>query len=43
MKNMYQTHKVFIWIPKHRAQEARISQTLPHGRDVQQREIRVSS
>ena len=35
--------EVCVWIPKLRAHEALISEALPHRRDVQQREVRVSS
>ena len=38
-----QTHEVCVWIPKRRAEEVRVSETLPHRCDIQQREVRVSS
>jgi len=38
-----QTREVCVWIPKYKAGEARISETLPHIRDDQQCEVRVSS
>jgi len=39
----HQTRKVCIWIPKRRAQEARISEASPLRRNVQQREVFTSS
>ena len=39
----HQTREVCVWIPKRRAQEARISEALPHRCDVQQREVHVPS
>jgi len=35
--------EVRVWIPKRRAHEARVSEALPHRRDVQQCKVRVSS
>jgi len=40
---LYQTREVCVWILKHRAKEVSISKTLSHRRNVQQREVRVSS
>ena len=39
---LQKTREVRVWIPKHRAQKAHISEALPHRRDVQQHEIRIS-
>ena len=32
---LHQTREVCIWIPKRRAEEARVFEILPHRRDVQ--------
>ena len=40
---LHQTRKVCVWVPKLRAEEAHVSETLPHRGDVQQREVCVSS
>ena len=39
----HQTREVCFWIPKCRAQEARVSEVSPPRRNIQQREVRVSS
>ena len=39
----HQMCEVRVLIPKCRAYEARISEALPHRRDVQQHEVRISS
>jgi len=40
---LHQTREVCVWEPKCRAEETRISETLPRRRDVQQHEVRVFS
>ena len=40
---LHQTREVCVWISKHKAKEAYISEALPYRRDVQQCEVRVSS
>ena len=39
----HQTREVCVWIPKRRAHEARVFEALPRRRNVQQREVRLTS
>ena len=40
---LHQTREVRVWISKHKAHEARVSEALPRRRDIQQHEVHVSS